>query len=366
MDNTQRAIISLIKSAIYKTRTIIPSDFNVVKAEKIIRGHNIYGLIYFGLRNSGIETPKWLKEKFYTRASLLENLWYKSDEIQKAFRENGINFIPLKGVILKDLYPSPLMRSMSDVDILIREKEYKRKIKPLMLKLGYTEGQESDHELHWEKDGQMVELHKRIIPSYNKDFYKTIGDGWDWIQNNQYAYVFTHFTKHYRDSGIGISHLVDLEILRGQATDEGLKELHLDTFYKNVQRTLDCWFRDKEYDEITERITDTIFKSGEYGTRATSEKSRNLKKVNGAGGSYKKARFKDFILRIFPTYGAMKERNPILKKFPVLLPFLWIVRIICAPFRGNIKKNYDENKSITQDKSNYKEELNFVGLDYWF
>lgn len=366
MDSTQKTIISLIKSALYKTRTEMPPDFDYAKAEKIIRRHNIYGLIYFGLYNNGIEAPKWLKEKFFSRVFLLENLWHKGNEIQEAFRKNGIEYIPLKGIVLKDLYPSPLMRSMSDIDILIREKDYRHKIKPLMRKLGYTEGVESDHELHWKKDGKMIELHKRIIPSYNKDFYKTIGDGWEWVQNNKYAYVFTHFAKHYRDKGIGISHLVDLEILRDQATDSGLIDLHLDKFYANVQRTLDCWFRDKEYDEITARITDTIFQSGEYGTQETAIKSQNLIKINAAGGNYKKARVKDFIFKIFPPYVAMKSRNPILKSLPILLPFFWIERLLVSPFKGNVRKNFEQNKSITQDKSNYKEELNFVGLDYWF
>ncbi|MBP5467412.1 MAG: nucleotidyltransferase family protein, partial [Clostridia bacterium] len=252
------------------------------------------------------------------------------------------------------------------IDILIREKDYKRKIRPLMLKSGYTEGIESDHELHWEKYGSIIELHKRIIPSYNKDFYRIIGDGWEWVQDNEYAYVFTHFAKHYRDSGIGISHLVDLEVLRTKATDNGLKELHLDKFYENVQRTLDCWFKDREYDEITERITDTIFRSGEYGTQETAVKSQNLKRINGTGGDYKKARFKDFVFRVCPPYGVMKIRNPILKKLPILLPFFWIWRLLSAPFKGKIRANYEQNKSITQDKSDYKEELNAVGLDYWF
>ena len=366
MDNTQRTIILLIKSALYKTKVTLPEDFDLEKAKNIIYKHNIIGLIYFGLRNSGIEVPKWLNTKFYSRMVALENLWYKGKEIQEKFDSAKIEYIPLKGIVLKDLYPSPLMRSMSDVDILIREKDYKKKIKPIMKELGFTEGTESDHELHWTKDGQLIELHKRIIPSYNKDFYKIIGDGWEWIQNNPYAYVFTHFAKHYRDSGIGISHLVDLEILRGRATDKGLKELHLDKFYNNVRRTLDCWFRNKEFDDVTERITNTIFMSGEYGTEETSIKSQSLKKINSAGGNVRKARTKDLINKAFPPYSAMKRRNPILKKIPVLLPFIWTWRILAAPFKGNVKKNYELNKSITEDKMQYKEELNSVGLDYWF
>ena len=366
MDTTQKTIISLIKSALYKTKTEIPPEFDNAKAEQIISSHNIYGLIYFGLYNSGIAIPKWLENKFYNRVFILENLWHSGNEIQDAFREKGIEFIPLKGIVLKDLYPSSLMRSMSDIDILIREEDHKKKIKPLMKELGFKEGTESDHELHWEKDGCLVELHKRIIPSYNKDFYEVTGDGWDWVQNNRYAYIFTHFAKHYRDRGIGITHLVDLEILREQATDTELKKLHLDKFYENVQRTLDCWFRDREFDDVTERITQTIFRSGEYGTYNVSVMSKNLKKINAENGDVKAARKKDLLRSIFPSFEVMKSRNPILKKLPFLLPIFWIWRIITSPFKGKIKKFYKENKSITQEGNSYKEELNAVGLDYWF
>lgn len=366
MDITQKTVVSLIKSALYKTKTVIPEGFDEEKAKAMICRHNITGLIFFGLYNSGIEIPDWLNVKFQVKMRFMENLWYKSNEITVAFRENDIEYIPLKGIILKDLYPSPYMRLMSDADILIREKDYRKKIRPVMQSLGYIEGTESDHELHWEKDGFLIELHKRIIPSYNKDFYKVIGDGFEWVKENKYAYIFTHFAKHYRDSGIGIKHLVDLEVLRDKATDKGLKELYLDKFYENVQRTLDCWFRDKEFDEVTEQITQTILKSGEYGTKKTSLKSQNLKKLNEADGNYKKARVKDFVGKVFPPYSAMKNRYAILKKLPVLLPFMWIWRIICSPFKGNVRESLKQNKMITEDKDNYKEELNAVGLDFWF
>ena len=157
-----------------------------------------------------------------------------------------------------------------------------------------------------------------------------------------------------------------MEVLRDKATDKGLKELRLEKFYENVQRTLDCWFRDKEFDEITERITDTVFNSGEYGIEETAIKSGKYKKFNVGKGNVKKARAKDLFEKLFPPYNVMVLRNPILKKFPILLPFIWIWRILCSPFRGNIKENYEQNKAIMQDDGKYKEELNSVGLDFWF
>lgn len=365
MDITQKTVISLIKSALYNIKTVIPEGFDWEEFGNLVIRQNVSGLIYFGLYNSGCEIPEWLTNVFKNRMVRLEQLWYKVDEILTAFDKESIEYIPLKGIELKNHYPSPYMRQMSDADILIREKDYRKKIKPIMLSLGYSEGVESNHELHWIKEKQVIELHKRIIPSYNKDFYKIIGDGWDWVQQNPYAYVFTHFAKHYRDSGIGIKHIVDLEVIRNQATDKGLAELHLTKFYENVQRTLDCWFRDGEFDDVTTRITDTVFNGGEYGTRENSIKSQNLKKLKNADGNLKKARAKDFIYRLFPPYSVMKTNNPILRKLPILLPFMWIWRIIRSLFQGKVKKAYIENKNISEN-SDYMEELNAVGLDYWF
>lgn len=365
MDITQKTVISLIKSALYGEKTVLPEGFDEEEFKFIIYRHNIWGLMYYGLYNSGIKVPNWLTLKFQINVALTENLWHKSEETCEKLKEKGIEYVPLKGIVLKDLYPSPYMRHMSDIDILIYEKDYKSKIKPLMLSLGYTEGNESDHELHWYKDKQLIEFHKRIIPSYNKDFYKVIGDGHEWVKDHEYEYIFTHFAKHYRDSGIGIIHLVDLEVLKEKATDEGLKELNLTTFYENVQRTLDCWFRDREFDDVTMKITDTIFNSGEYGTKEILAKSQALKQLKAANGDYKKARVNDFLNRLFPPYNVMKMRNPILIKLPVLLPFLWVWRIVSSVFTDKVQKGFRANKNILASNE-YRNELTAVGLDYWF
>ena len=62
------------------------------------------------------------------------------------------------------MYPYPEMRAMSDLDIFIKTEEYD-KIKVIMTEMGYTEGSESDHELHWHNDRLCIEFHKRLIPS---------------------------------------------------------------------------------------------------------------------------------------------------------------------------------------------------------
>lgn len=49
------------------------------------------------------------------------NLSYETEKILKAFDENKIKNIPLKGYFMKKEYPRSDFRSVSDVDILLTE-----------------------------------------------------------------------------------------------------------------------------------------------------------------------------------------------------------------------------------------------------
>ena len=67
---------------------------------------------------------------------------------------------------------------MVDADVLVKTEQYP-KIKNIMSSLGYCETKESDHEYIWDKKGFFhLELHKRLIPSNNEDYYSYYGDGW--------------------------------------------------------------------------------------------------------------------------------------------------------------------------------------------
>ena len=75
--------------------------------------------------------------------------------------------MPLKGLVLKSIYPETYLREMSDADILIKDSQYKDKIVPLMKSLGYVfSDTKSEHDYKWVKDGYMVvELHKFLFDS---------------------------------------------------------------------------------------------------------------------------------------------------------------------------------------------------------
>ncbi len=391
MNSQQSGIILLIKSALTGEKYTLPEDFDIVEAAKVAKKHQIIALFYYGALNCGISEALPIMQKLFMLTcqlvALSERQNFEINSLFKAFEENKIDYLPLKGTLLKKLYPKSEMRIMSDADILIRTEQHDS-IRPIMLDLGYVEKIESNHEFVWKKKDIVIELHKRLIPSYNKDYYNYYGDGWrlgapisnentryEMSVEDEMIYNFTHYAKHYRDAGVGIKHIVDLWVykINNPKLDNDyilseLKKLQLDEFYKNTMDTLEMWFNGGETNEQVKFITQIIFNSGVYGTHEAHLLSAAVKTTKTLGTA-QKTRISRIINTIFLPYSSMVEKYAILKKAPVLLPIMWGVRWFEALFikKGAIKTNQQNLKILSAEKINdYQSALNFVGLDFNF
>ena len=288
MNSRQTDLLKLIYAAISKEKMKLSDDFSIASLIPLIKTHELHALCYYGALECGISSESEEMQSLFEQ--VCSHIFVS--ELQKRiacktftlFEDNGIEYMPLKGILLKELYTYPEMRTMGDLDILIKLEQYP-KIKELLEAREYTEVTESDHELIWQKNNIHIELHKRLIPSYNKDYYTYFGDGWSLAvpecgtrykmdDENQLVYLFTHFAKHYRNGGIGIKQMVDLYLYTKSKPDmdkerirKALTSLSLLEFYDNVCHTLSVWFEGVEANEISELISNTIFKSGSFGTR---------------------------------------------------------------------------------------------------
>lgn len=307
---------------------------------------------------------------------------YEVEQIEKAFEAENISYMPLKGIILKNIYPKPEMRTMGDADILIRLEQYSR-IKPIMEQLQFSFQYESDHELVWKKPALFLELHKSVMTTYNKDFYRYFGTGWEIAKSipnisryemsaeDFYIFAFVHFTKHYRISGIGIKHLIDLWVyinahsqLDWAYIEKELQKMHLSEFHVNVKKTIDVWFNGDAETDVTNLITNVIFNSGQYGSTEMAIINRSLQ--NGKD-SVLRIKAERFFRSLFLPYSAMKEKYSILNKVPILLPFMWLIRCFEILLRDKvgIKHYFDRiNQIDTAQITENKKALHAVGLDF--
>lgn len=387
MNEIQRGVLTLLKSAVTGQALPLPEGFSLEEAMPVIKKHQIVPLAYEGAVNCGVDTkspPMQQLLQWYCQSLLFsEQQMLDVERIFAAFDANGIDYMPLKGCNMKKRYPKPELRQMGDADILIRMEQYS-KIRPIMQQLGFEEKQESDHDLTWQSKRLHLELHKRLIPSYNKDYYAYFGDGWclakqqagsRWAMSpeDELIYLFTHFAKHYRDGGIGCRHLLDLWVYRRSCKDlqeayirKELKKLQLDVFYDNICRVLAVWFGDGQPDEITRQITRFLWDSGSWGQQISHVLSVELK---NAPARSRHARRNAFLRTIFPDAQQIQYRYPILQKAPYLLPVIWPVRWVdILLFRGNqIQARRKVLQTVTDDSVEaYRRSLERVGLAFRF
>ena len=328
-------------------------------------------------------------QKLYTGAFLELTKSETQGEIlsilQKRFEDLNINYILLKGSSLNKLYPKPELRTMSDLDILIHLDDYTI-VRENMIDLGFTEEYESNHELVWRKGSVLVEIHKKLVPTYNEDFYQYFGDGWKnvvtsetsrcfYTPEDEFIYIFTHFAKHYRGGGIGLRQFCDIYLylkyysLDLDYVETELSKLKLLAFYKNVSNAISAFFLGEDFDELSELICETVISNGAFGTKSSNTNALILRSARGTAINGKHARLYLFKMKVFPKKEFIESKYPYLVKKPWLLPIAWISRWFSVIFkdRGKISTAVSQiNSAKSADATAFEENLNKVGLDFNF
>ena len=389
MDQIRQGIVLMLKSAVTGEYYPLPEGFSMEAALPIIKKHHLDTLAYHGGVNCGVNEMEpamlGLLQSSFGQILRSEAQVAAVEALYAAFGEKGIDYMPLKGCNMKARYPKPELRIMGDADILIRTDQY-GDVRSLLEERGYTPVVESDHEYVWRSPALLLELHKRLIPSYNKDYYAYFGDGWQlanrregcrWAMKpeDEWIYLFTHFAKHYRDGGIGCRHVLDLWVyLRGcPGLDMGyvraeLRKLRLLEFHENVCRLLEHWFGGGAEDEITAMMTDFVFNSGSWGEWENHVLAAEVKN-RAAAGSVRGGRIRSVCGLLFPGAENMAVRYPFLGKAPWLLPVMWPVRWVDAALfrRERVARKRKALRSATAEKvDGYQWAMNYVGLDFYF
>lgn len=388
MTEFRKAFLSVISAALGDKLPDVPEGFDYSAAYEIARQYQIVPLVYYGaLKIPGFKESKIGQAFFFDTCrylSVSERQMAELEGIYGAFENAGIDYMPFKGAVLKELYPKPEMRPMGDADILIQNDRY-ADIRNIIGGMGFEELPENDPVYNWDKNGILhLELHRSLFSEKNADFYGYFRTGWEraarqgdshrysMSAEDEFIYLFTHFAKHYRNGGIGIKHMVDFYVFLMYNTnmdkkylESGLRQLHLYEFYLNVMHTLDVWFGGAQSDEMSEFITDKIFSSGTFGTADAANRAQVLRESE----NHSAFRRKRIVSVIFPDYRAMCTLYGFLKRMPVLLPVMWVVRWINVLLnkRGSIKRAYGRLRGISEKNvSEYQQELDYVGLDFKF
>ncbi|MBQ3257704.1 MAG: nucleotidyltransferase family protein [Oscillospiraceae bacterium] len=389
MNTLQRGIITLLKSAVTEQSLPLPEGFDLQEAYPVLKRHHMSTLVYDGAIRCGIDRSLPVMQKLfqsYVQLMLIsERQMGEVERVYTAFDEAGVDYLPLKGCVMKGRYPKPELRVMGDADVLIRTEQYEQVI-PVLEKLGFVFRYESNYELVWDSENLHLELHKQLIDTNSKDFYSYFEDGWklaEPIKNhccgmnaeNEMLFLFTHFARHFRDGGMGCRHVVDLWVYLRSAPelDEAYvkQELHrfgLLKFYLHIRELMAVWFEDAMETAMSEFLTDVVFNSGSFGMynqRLISQVLRD-KRYSAFGIN---SRLLYLWQTAFPSADVLKDKYTVLKKAPWLLPAVWLVR----PFykllfeRDTLEEQERNLQALSENQvAARRAVLREIGLDYNF
>ena len=362
MNNTINQLLALVKSALTGAEPKIFPDVNWKYLYELAVFHSITCLIAPVADKIGMS--KDIRDKLVQDQSFAIYREASQDimvsKLMDDFEAAGIEHMPLKGFILKHMYPSIEMRNMCDVDILIYCEDILR-VQDIITLNNFVFKTESAHEYIYTSGIVTVELHKSLVPNYNKDLYSYYGNGWRLAKledgykyryklsfEDFYIYNIVHTAKHYLNGGTGIRQVADIYVMRkSNRFDNADKEyirrelqvLGLDRFADILTRLCNVWFEDAIYDEETEQMAEYIFDSGVYGTKDRADSSKIYRASEHS--SYKKARLKNVFKMIIPTKKELQNRYPILNRRSKLYPIYVVYRWVDVLFnrRRNIKVN---------------------------
>ncbi len=307
--------------------------------------HKLAGITAQALESAGIRTEATARAKGNALRKVIL-LDAEKNAILERFEAAGIWYMPLKGTILKDMYPALGMREMSDIDILI-DPERMEDADGIMREMGYEDGEVGSTHTAYHKDPVYnFELHKllfsplishKALHDYYLDVWKhALPDqdkrfGYHFSDEDFYLFMLAHEYKHYSQGGTGLRSLLDTYVYctrKGDSLDWNyiraeLKKLEITDFEEQNRSLAFALFSEEKLSEAQQKMFDYILSSGAYGT-VTNRVANEINRKDRGGGSSLRYIF----CRVFPPMDRVRQTYPTFAKYPILLPFLPVYRLI--------------------------------------
>ena len=283
----------------------------------------------------------------------------------------GITHIPLKGSVIRSLYPESYMRTSCDIDMLILEEDIEKAIAVLKEKLNYTtDGERKFHDVSlFSPSGVHLELHFSILEGLDT-LDRVLSRAWEntapsqegeftRLLTNEFLlfHVIAHASYHFIRGGSGIKPFIDLHLLSEKIEFDRdallalCREAGIDKFLSGAESLASVWFEGRAHDDLTEAMQSFILEGGVYGTEEN---------LAAAGQAQNGGRFKAILSLIFMPYEKLKTLYPSLEGRKYLIPFYWVRRWFRVIFKGRIGKAYKTiktNVTVTKESRESTSEL---------
>lgn len=326
--------------------------------------HSLDGILYFQCRSI---MPFDIKKRYMKRylgnlAISLQREEAVADLVRRFEREQ-IPILFMKGAVIRDLYPVPALRSMGDIDMLVRPEDREKSDIILREEMGMERFIEDQAVWTYYKGNVFIEVHDHMF--YEQlatvtDYRSFFDQVWLHCHHAQvfgtessnvfipdesfhFLYLAAHTAKHIINSGSGFRAYMDM-VLMARACGKmdwereccELEALSLLQFTKICMGLCERWFGIRTSMALTEvdiafqeTVTEKTFHDGVFGLRNSENRGAGAaREIKRSGGPYIAGALKRTIRKLFPSYSDM-ELVPwysFLSGRPWLLPVAWLYR----------------------------------------
>ena len=380
---TQGYFLHLIKSALRdEMPNEKPNEVDWRDVYEIAFIQNAANLAWFSIgklsgKPEGELYAQW--ELTYARAaSKCMKQMMETDLLAQAFTEAGYDIMFLKGSEINSYYPSPDMRTMTDIDLLVRADD-REPVRELMKSLGYEVDLLDDGQVDAFKKYPVIYTEVHYDFSYEKHAYHDMFHiEWDKLVESDVPHIYKmtfedlyyfnigHYAKNMHNRGMGIRAILDCYVLWNAASEEQkenilmrFKNTELEEFNENLLKIMNIWFDDAMDDGSLQNVQRYLLETGTYGS---IKKENTLYLIDNPENTQSKSNLKFVFSKVFPSADELFDRFHIEKRRIILLPYLWFKRIILLIFSSSAKKekvkqDYQMYKEISVDEVKYEIEI---------
>ncbi len=324
---------------------------------KTAERHMLTGITAMALESAGVKNEAFTQAK---GKAIRKNAVFALElsAVMDALERAGIWHMPLKGAVLKDLYPSLGMRQMSDIDILF-DASRSEDVRGIMESLGFSTERgfgRGAHDCYSKPPVTNFEMHRSLLctgcDERLVDYYRNVKERlipeegfchrFQFSDEDFYLYMIAHEFKHYSGSGTGLRSLLDTWVYlsrKGSTLDREYISSELDKMgirdFEERNRSLSMrLFTGEALPDADREMLEYLRASGTYGTVGNRVRNRIAVYGDKPGGKLRYA-FK----RLFLPLSLVRVYYPLFCKIPILLPFLPFyraLRSLLSP-KGTIK-----------------------------
>lgn len=386
MTDSQNMLINLLRKSLFDFNFEIPEsvDWNCVYEEAAYQ--SVVAMAFDG--TSGIpDIPAEIYKDFkdYTISVFLKNdsVLNEQKSLIKLLESNDVKYAVLKGTSAARLYNKPELRTLGDIDILVKKSDFES-TKSLLMLNEYRLIDDGFNHFHceFERNGVVVELHHEIsefpktklCDELRAELQKAV-DSTVKADKSELGYEYSilsplyqavslllHMERHLRKSGLGIRQLMDWgtfinkhpDILADEYSIDFLKKYGLYRFAIVSKKAFEKYLLDNSIiDNGIDELFEIILKKGNFGVKRSEKQTYATYMISSDNKSPLKW-FRYFKTRSMYSWELTKKHRWLSNFAFIVLPMRYLIRVI---FGKRKMINYNELISESNSMSGIVKDL---------